>query len=213
MSVEGVVLKKTTKPGGAVCCRTSAWVEARYSSTFRPHLTCPRKRCHHHVTTALLLVRVLFSAFSVHFELFEHHYSAMSSSALRTSMRMASRPQQRLASIQRQFSSSAPQRKEIRDAYIISASRTPTAVVSRSTSQADSPAKHTTVQRQLHNSIRDAARRNSHQVRPRKVKSPSLLDRCGIHGQRPLRRRRTSTSATSSYLRRPTYQHRSHHHQ
>ncbi|KAI4683127.1 uncharacterized protein J4E84_007029 [Alternaria hordeiaustralica] len=41
---------------------------------------------------------------------------------------MASRPQQRLASIQRQFSSSAPQRKEIRDAYIISASRTPTAV-------------------------------------------------------------------------------------
>ncbi|KAI4949586.1 hypothetical protein J4E91_005326 [Alternaria rosae] len=52
----------------------------------------------------------------------------MSSSAFRTSMRMASRPQQRLASIQRQFSSSAPQRKEIRDAYIISASRTPTAV-------------------------------------------------------------------------------------
>ncbi|CAI9637290.1 unnamed protein product [Alternaria burnsii] len=52
----------------------------------------------------------------------------MSSSALRTSMRMASRPQQRLASIQRQFSSSAPQRREIRDAYIISASRTPTAV-------------------------------------------------------------------------------------
>jgi len=52
----------------------------------------------------------------------------MSSAALRTSMRMASRPQQRLASIQRQFSSSAPQRKEIRDAYIISASRTPTAV-------------------------------------------------------------------------------------
>jgi len=41
---------------------------------------------------------------------------------------MASRPQQRLASIQRQFSSSAPQRREIRDAYIISASRTPTAV-------------------------------------------------------------------------------------
>lgn len=52
----------------------------------------------------------------------------MSSAALRTSMRMASRPQQRLASIQRQFSSSAPARKEIRDAYIISASRTPTAV-------------------------------------------------------------------------------------
>jgi acetyl-CoA C-acetyltransferase len=40
----------------------------------------------------------------------------MSSTALRTSMRLASRPQQRLASIQRQFSSSAPQRKEIRDA-------------------------------------------------------------------------------------------------
>ncbi|KAI8935333.1 hypothetical protein NX059_007918 [Plenodomus lindquistii] len=40
---------------------------------------------------------------------------------------MASRPQQRLASIQRHFSSSAPQRKEVRDAYIISASRTPTA--------------------------------------------------------------------------------------
>jgi len=43
-------------------------------------------------------------------------------------LRMASRPQQRLAGIQRQFSSSAPTRKEIRDAYIISASRTPTAV-------------------------------------------------------------------------------------
>ncbi|USP81426.1 Acetyl-CoA acetyltransferase [Curvularia clavata] len=52
----------------------------------------------------------------------------MSSAVLRNSMKMASRPQQRLASIQRQFSSSAPQRKEIRDAYIISASRTPTAV-------------------------------------------------------------------------------------
>ncbi|RMZ73842.1 acetyl- acetyltransferase [Pyrenophora seminiperda CCB06] len=43
-------------------------------------------------------------------------------------MSMASRSHQRLASIQRQFSSSSPQRKEIRDAYIISASRTPTAV-------------------------------------------------------------------------------------
>jgi len=40
---------------------------------------------------------------------------------------MATRPQQRLASIQRQFSSSAPQRREIQDAYIISASRTPVA--------------------------------------------------------------------------------------
>jgi hypothetical protein len=63
--------------------------------------------------------------FSVHF-----HSSLPMSAALRTSMRMASRPQQRLAGIQRQFSSSAPTRKEIRDAYIISASRTPTAVVS-----------------------------------------------------------------------------------
>ncbi|KAH7083243.1 Thiolase, N-terminal domain-containing protein [Paraphoma chrysanthemicola] len=51
----------------------------------------------------------------------------MSSAALRTSFRMASRPQQRLASIQRQFSNSARAGKEIRDAYIISASRTPTA--------------------------------------------------------------------------------------
>ncbi|KAJ4360673.1 uncharacterized protein N0V89_001240 [Didymosphaeria variabile] len=48
--------------------------------------------------------------------------------ALRTSLRMASRPQQRLASIQRQFSSSAQQKKEVRDAYILSASRTPTGV-------------------------------------------------------------------------------------
>ncbi|EMD93288.1 hypothetical protein COCC4DRAFT_133248 [Bipolaris maydis ATCC 48331] len=52
----------------------------------------------------------------------------MSSAVIRNSFKMASRPQQRLASIQRQFSSSAPQRKEIRDAYILSASRTPTAV-------------------------------------------------------------------------------------
>jgi len=52
----------------------------------------------------------------------------MSSAALRTSMRMASRPHQRLASIQRQFSASAQQNKQVRDAYILSASRTPTAV-------------------------------------------------------------------------------------
>jgi acetyl-CoA C-acetyltransferase len=39
---------------------------------------------------------------------------------------MASRPQQRLASIQRQFSTSRPAAKEIRDAYILSAARTPT---------------------------------------------------------------------------------------
>lgn len=51
----------------------------------------------------------------------------MSFAALRASARMATRPQQRLASIQRQFSSSAPQRREIQDAYIISASRTPVA--------------------------------------------------------------------------------------
>ncbi|KAF2261969.1 thiolase [Lojkania enalia] len=41
---------------------------------------------------------------------------------------MASRPQQRLASIQRQFSSSRPAKREVRDAYILSASRTPTGV-------------------------------------------------------------------------------------
>ncbi|KAL6707755.1 hypothetical protein ACN47E_003876 [Coniothyrium glycines] len=51
----------------------------------------------------------------------------MSFAVLRSSARMASGPRQRLASIQRQFSSSAPQRKEIQDAYIISASRTPVA--------------------------------------------------------------------------------------
>lgn len=52
----------------------------------------------------------------------------MSTAAARTSFRMASRPQQRLASIQRQFSTSSPQRREIRDAYIISGSRTPSGV-------------------------------------------------------------------------------------
>ncbi|KAH7135616.1 Thiolase, N-terminal domain-containing protein [Dendryphion nanum] len=50
------------------------------------------------------------------------------SSALRSSYRMASRPQQRLASIQRQFSTSSPAKREVRDAYILSASRTPTGV-------------------------------------------------------------------------------------
>ncbi|KAF2651007.1 thiolase [Lophiostoma macrostomum CBS 122681] len=50
----------------------------------------------------------------------------MSTTVLRTSFKMASRSQQRLASIQRQLSTSAPARKEIRDAYILSASRTPT---------------------------------------------------------------------------------------
>lgn len=52
----------------------------------------------------------------------------MSSAALRTTARMASRSQQRLASIQRQFSTSAQRRQEVRDAYILSASRTPTGV-------------------------------------------------------------------------------------
>lgn len=41
---------------------------------------------------------------------------------------MASRPQQRLASIQRHFGTSQAQKREVRDAYIISASRTPTGV-------------------------------------------------------------------------------------
>ncbi|KAF2116309.1 Thiolase, N-terminal domain-containing protein [Lophiotrema nucula] len=50
----------------------------------------------------------------------------MSASAFRTSVRMASRPQQRLASIQRHLSTSRPASREIKDAYIISASRTPT---------------------------------------------------------------------------------------
>ncbi|ORY13030.1 Thiolase, N-terminal domain-domain-containing protein [Clohesyomyces aquaticus] len=50
----------------------------------------------------------------------------MSASILRSSFKMASRPQQRLASIQRQFSTSRPASREIRDAYIISGSRTPT---------------------------------------------------------------------------------------
>jgi hypothetical protein len=53
----------------------------------------------------------------------------MSGAALRTSAKMASRSQQRLASIQRQLSSSAQPRKEVRDAYILAASRTPTGVV------------------------------------------------------------------------------------
>ncbi|KAF2866997.1 acetyl-CoA acetyltransferase [Massariosphaeria phaeospora] len=50
----------------------------------------------------------------------------MSASALRTSMRMASRPQQRLASIQRHLSTSPQPKKEVKDVYILSASRTPT---------------------------------------------------------------------------------------
>jgi hypothetical protein len=137
-----------------------------HSSTFRPHMSCPRKCCRH-VTTTPRLVRVFFSAFSVYFELSENRHTAMSSSALRTSMRMASRPQQRLASIQRQFSSSAPQRKEIRDAYIISASRTPTAVVSKTPLQDILGANYAVVQWQLHNRIRDPTRRHSHQVRTR----------------------------------------------
>ncbi|KAF2757766.1 thiolase [Pseudovirgaria hyperparasitica] len=53
----------------------------------------------------------------------------MASSALRTSaLRTMARPQQRLASIQRHFSTSRPVQQEIRDAYIISGSRTPTGV-------------------------------------------------------------------------------------
>jgi len=40
---------------------------------------------------------------------------------------MTSKPTARLAQMQRHFSSTTPARKEIQDAYIISASRTPTA--------------------------------------------------------------------------------------
>ncbi|KAF2704411.1 acetyl-CoA acetyltransferase [Pleomassaria siparia CBS 279.74] len=50
------------------------------------------------------------------------------SATIRTSLRMASRPQQRLASIQRHFGTSQAQKREVKDAYIISASRTPTGV-------------------------------------------------------------------------------------
>ena len=137
----------------------------------------------------------------------------MSSAAIRTSMRMASRPQQRLASIQRQFSSSSPQRKEIRDAYIISASRTPTAVASTHLSLVASNANNELVQRKLHDRIRHATRRHSHQVRPRQVKSPDLLDRCCVHGQCTRCRRWTSPRTSSCHFRRLTHQHRGHHHQ
>ncbi|KAF2198449.1 thiolase [Delitschia confertaspora ATCC 74209] len=52
------------------------------------------------------------------------------SSAIRVPLASASRtvPQRRLASIQRQFSTSRAVRQDIRDAYILSASRTPTGV-------------------------------------------------------------------------------------
>ncbi|OCL02987.1 acetyl-CoA acetyltransferas-like protein [Glonium stellatum] len=54
------------------------------------------------------------------------------SSALRAPLGSAARSlpraQQRLAAVQRQFSTSRPAQKEIRDAYILSASRTPTGV-------------------------------------------------------------------------------------
>ncbi|KAH8636140.1 hypothetical protein IG631_07974 [Alternaria alternata] len=63
MKAEGDGLKGTTKPGGAVCCRTSAYVMDPGSSTFRPHLACPRKCCRHVVLT-LRLVRVPFSRVS-----------------------------------------------------------------------------------------------------------------------------------------------------
>ena len=99
----------------------------RQPASCAPHKTAESRR---HVTVVIRLA----GANSLRKTSFVIHgipslLNAMSSSALRTSMRMASRPQQRLASIQRQFSASAQQKKEIRDAYIISASRTPTAVV------------------------------------------------------------------------------------
>ncbi|WEW62040.1 Acetyl-CoA acetyltransferase erg10A, mitochondrial [Emydomyces testavorans] len=49
--------------------------------------------------------------------------------SLRTAARLGSmsKPTQRLVQVQRQFSSSAARRKEIQDAYILSAARTPTA--------------------------------------------------------------------------------------
>jgi len=48
-------------------------------------------------------------------------------STFRTAARMSSKPTARLAQVQRHFSSTTPARKEIQDAYIISAARTPTA--------------------------------------------------------------------------------------
>ncbi|KAF2465454.1 thiolase [Lindgomyces ingoldianus] len=63
----------------------------------------------------------------------------MSTSALLSSIRMASRPQQRLASLQRQFSTSRPANREVRDAYILSASRTPTGVFNGSFTTVPAP--------------------------------------------------------------------------
>ncbi len=79
---------------------------------------------------------------------------------------MAPRPQQRLASIQRHFSNSAPQKKEIRDAYILSGSRTPTAVVcARLPLLHDGNLTSQLVQRQLHYCLCHRARSYRDQVR------------------------------------------------
>ena len=90
------------------------------------------------------------------------------SATIRTSLKMASRPQQaaqRLASIQRQFSSSAPQRKEVRDAFILSASRTPTGVVCCVLDMFEST-PISAVQRRVYDRFRNPARRNRYKIGP-----------------------------------------------
>lgn len=56
-----------------------------------------------------------------------------------TSMSSATAPQQRLASLQRHFSNCPPKRKEIQDAYILSAVRTPCGVFNGSLSSVSAP--------------------------------------------------------------------------
>ena len=67
-------------------------------------------------------------------------FTMLSSAFRRTSKSaMASQPQQRLASIQRHFTSSARRPKEIQDAYILAAVRTPVGVFNGSLSSVSAP--------------------------------------------------------------------------
>jgi hypothetical protein len=101
-------------------------------------------------------------------------------SSLRNS---SSASKHRLSQVQRHFSATASARQEIQEAYILSASRTPTGKVRSKTTILLGMLLTFPVQWIFHNSIRSTTRRSSHQIRHREVKSSRFQDHRCLHGK------------------------------
>ncbi len=89
----------------------------------------------------------------------------------------------RLSQVQRHFSATTSARQEIQEAYILSASRTPTGKVRPKTTTLLGLLLTFLVQWIFHNSIRSTTRRSSHQIRHREVESPRFQDHRCLHGK------------------------------